>query len=287
LSAREKAFVDAFKAALLDSDSRFNMDDEKTHPLYENLDTAYVNLAALVRYLREREFTGRIHVRLEDYEAEVFLDAGEPPQVRETDYKQRRTSEGDEAFRRLLVRALDAGGLISVYEYGGEADEQFSAIERSSTIAEIDEASARAEQLASSEAQEETDWSTLLRLSGDVIAAVERATLSNGADFGQTFRATRLEMADDYSFLDPATGRFQYANSAVELHASLSQRQYISGIGECLRRVVEKVATGAREGSVRERVALELAVIARRRQSQLSAFNLLPQLDRIAGTKVL
>lgn len=257
------------------------MDDEKTHPLFENLDTAYVNLAALVRYLRKREFTGRVHVQLEDYEANIFLSAGEPPQVEETDHATGRMDEGDEAYRRLMVRATEPGGLISIHE--NEAAEEV----QPSTIAEIDEASERALKLASEGNQEESDWSSLLRLSGDVIAAVERAALSNGADFNQTFRATRLALADDYSFLDPATGRFKYANSMVELHAQLSQRQYISGISECLRRVVEKVAVGQQAGSFRERVALELAVLARRKQTQLSDVNLMPQLDRIAGTKVL
>lgn len=257
------------------------MDDEKTHPLFEKLDTAYVNLAALVRYLREREFTGRVHVQLEDYEANLFLNAGEPPQVEETDLATGRTGEGDEAYRRLVVRATEPGGLISVHESEAAMEAE------PSTIAEIDEASARSQKIANEAMQEESDWSNLLRLSGDVIAAVERATLSNGADFNQTFLAARLELADDYSFLDPATGRFKYANSMVELHAQLSQRQYISGISECLRRVVEKVAVGGRAGSVRERVALELAVLARRKQTQLSAVNLMPQLDRIAGTKVL
>ena len=42
-----------------------------------------------------------------------------------------------------------------------------------------------------------------------------------------------------------------------------------------------------RERSVRERVALELAVLARRRESALARFQLLQQLDRIAGTRVV
>jgi hypothetical protein len=54
-----------------------------------------------------------------------------------------------------------------------------------------------------------------------------------------------------------------------------------------LRRVVGKISTGPRAPGVRERVALELAVLARRRQSQLANFGFTQQLDRIAGTRVL
>src|SRR5207248_10416052 len=56
-----------------------------SRPVHENLDTAYINLAALLGYLRQREFAGRIHVELDEYDADVFLNADEPPHVRETD----------------------------------------------------------------------------------------------------------------------------------------------------------------------------------------------------------
>jgi hypothetical protein len=73
----------------------------------------------------------------------------------------------------------------------------------------------------------------------------------------------------------------------VQLHVKPSENAYVSGISEALRRVVNKISTGARAQSVRERVALELAVLSRRRQSQLAKFKFTPQLDRIAGTRVL
>ena len=34
--------------------------------VHQNLDTAYVNLAALVRHLQQRDFTGRVHVELDE-----------------------------------------------------------------------------------------------------------------------------------------------------------------------------------------------------------------------------
>ena len=65
-------------------------------PVHENLDTAYVNLGALLRYLQAREFTGRVHVELEEYDADVFLHAGEGPRIRETDHTTGRGGEGEE-----------------------------------------------------------------------------------------------------------------------------------------------------------------------------------------------
>ena len=52
-------------------------------PLYENLDTSFVNLSALVRYLRPREFVGRIKIELNNYQAEIVLLEGNKISVRE------------------------------------------------------------------------------------------------------------------------------------------------------------------------------------------------------------
>lgn len=250
----------------------------KSRPVYEHLDTAFVNLGALMRYLQQRAFVGRIHVVLDEYEAEVLLDANHPPRVREIDHRTGRRGEGEEAQARLLVRAREPGGLVSVYEGAGEAGE----LDASPGGRGEAGASAATAQLT----PEESEWRDLLGASGEVIAAIERAALSVQADFAGLFRAARLEVADDFSFLDPSTRQFEYAHGGVRLHTRMGQKAYVAGLSECLRRVVDKIAKGERSGRWRERVALELAVLARRRQTQLARFKLPQQFDRIAGTRV-
>jgi hypothetical protein len=94
-------------------------------------------------------------------------------------------------------------------------------------------------------------------------------------------------LADDYTFLDPMSGEFMYANSAVTLTAEIPAGSYASGLSEALRRVVNSVATGDRARRVRERVAVELFSVVRKRRETLHRSGFLSQLDRIAGTKVL
>lgn len=262
------------------------MSRSKNFSVYENLDTSFVNLGALLRYLQQRDFAGRVHVDLGDYEAVVDLRRGEKPLCRELDRSTGREAEGDAALQRLLVRALDAGGRISVYSEGAaDAGDAYgvegSMPQRSGT------AITGGEEAPVESASDEPDWQELLRTSAELISAVERATRSTGTSFELLFRRARLELADDYSFLDPNAGGFEYANNEVELHARPGERAFVSGLCECLRRVIERTATTGRAASVRERVALELAVVARRRQRQLRQFGILPQLDRIAGTRVI
>lgn len=88
----------------------------KNRPLHENLDTSFVNLSALLRYLRRRQFTGNIRVELSGYEADIVLNKENQLNVREYDRIAGRIAEGEEALQRLLIRAREPGGIIHVYQ---------------------------------------------------------------------------------------------------------------------------------------------------------------------------
>jgi hypothetical protein len=262
------------------------MSRSKNFSVYENLDTSFVNLGALLRYLQQRDFRGRVLVDMGDYKAEVLLRAGERPICKERDTTSGREGEGEAALQRLLVRAMDAGGIISVYREEERAVDA-AAFEEPAASRQQARADLSAEDDDRELSDQGFDWEGFLRTSADLIAAIERAVQSTGANFHAMFRMARLELADDYLFLDPNDGRFEYANSEIELHSSPSPRAFVSGLSEALRRVVERLAAGKRAMSVRERVALELAVLVRRRGRQLDHFGFMPQLNRIAGTRVI
>ena len=253
--------------------------------IYENLDTSFVNLGALLRYLQGRDFNGRVDVHLGDYQAEIRLQAGARPWCRELDMTTGREGEGDAALQRLLVRAMEAGGRISVYREEAEAEEAVAQPEE--PVAAHRWAGTEPEAAPREFTDAEIDWQGLLLVCAELIASVERAARSAGANFGVMFRLARLELADDYSFLDPNSGRFEYVNNEIELRERPAPRAFVSGLCEALRRVVEKVAAAGRPASVRERFALELAVLVRRHGQQLKQFGILAHLDRIAGTRVV
>jgi hypothetical protein len=249
---------------------------ERTAPLYENLDTAYVRLAALVRYLEGRGFTGVVRVELEEYGGEIVLRAGEQTTAREVNHLTGATAEGEAALQRLFVRAGEPGGLVSVYE-GETAGEAASA--------------GRATGEDEGEADltpEEVERRELLRLSGELIECVERAVLVAGGDFAGALHAARLSLTEDFPFLDPLTRRFEYEDGVVKLDARPSARLYVSGVNEALRRVVERVAGVEQKIGVRKDVVRELSSLLRRRQSALARFKFTTQqLERIAGMKLL
>jgi hypothetical protein len=251
--------------------------------VHENMDTAYVNIASLLRYLQSRDFAGRVHIELVEYEADVYLNANSAPRVREINHATGHDAEGEEALQHLLARSGESGGLVSVYA-GEEETLVGSNMPMSLSNVGIEFGLDSNADIS----PEEHAWHELIHLSGEVIAAVERASSSVNADFETLFRSARLELSDDYSFLDPLAESFEYARGGlVRLHVRPSPDAYVASICECMRRVVSSMAIGEFGGRLRERVALELAILARRRQSQLTSFKLIQQFDRIAGTRVL
>jgi hypothetical protein len=88
----------------------------KNRPIHENLDTSFVNLSALIKHLRRRQFVGIIKVRLNDYTADIRLKEDNQMKVSEHDQISGRIADGEEALQRLLIRAREPGGTISVFQ---------------------------------------------------------------------------------------------------------------------------------------------------------------------------
>ena len=313
--------------------------ESKSRVVYENLDTTFVNLWALLRSLSQRGFIGRVRVELKDYTADVFMTGSNAPLVHEIDRTAGTDTLEEGALHRLVLRAREAPGTISVFEGAAEtvaesgnasstgvppmnqtpdtraAAETETSTDKSNLTPEIETPTSRIdgtpalESLTASRSESETpafssttpaeplvgddtpmdeiEWSAVVKGSGELVGAVERALTSVDANFDSLFRVVRTELADDYTFLDPMSDGFTYSNSVVTLTGDPPVNSYVTGLSEALRRVVDSVATGDRARRVRERVALELFSVARKRHEILARSGFRAQLDRIAGTKVI
>ncbi len=94
----------------------------KNHPIHKNLDTSFVNVSALIRYLRRRQFVGSVRIELSGYEAEIHLDEGNALRVREFDRIAGRIGEGEEALQRILIRSREPGGIVNVFQTSAEEE---------------------------------------------------------------------------------------------------------------------------------------------------------------------
>src|SRR6478672_6505657 len=90
-------------------------------PLYQNLDTAFVNLWSLLRKLTQQGFIGRVHLELEDYSADVFLNGSSTPVVREIDRTANTETVETGTLHRVVLRARGTPGTINVFAGSDEA----------------------------------------------------------------------------------------------------------------------------------------------------------------------
>ena len=293
--------------------------------LYENLDTAFVNLWSLLRNLTQRGFVGRVRVELTNYSADVFLNGSGTPMVHEVDYAAGTDTLEEAALHRLVLRARETPGTISVFEgaietiaaqhrsapSSGEAPAEVPGSTELTSFAvkppgtappvgiapsieispesEIEVRDRDTQSQPEPEAMPETEGqkSLTISLGGELIGAVERGINAGGEDFGSIFYAVRLELADDYAYLDPLSNALTYSKGTVSLTQDVSETVYVSGLSEALRRTVDRAASGDRARRVRERIALELLGVARKRREAIEHSRFGLQLDRIAGTKVI
>jgi hypothetical protein len=238
----------------------------------QSLDTAFTNLAALIRHLRSSGFVGRLHVTLDQYDADVFLYPDGEPSVWETDHASGRSGQADGALERLIVRSREPGGTIELFKPAG-------------TISKTGSVEVPETDLTPELPPETTDWTKLLRGTSELFAAVERAAIGANKDFLRPLFGVRVELGDDYPFIDPTQGDFEYLAGEIRLTKRPTESVFVKGLSECLRRVVNKIAAGANETAVRERIAVELAIAMRRERDAMAPF--VPCLDRIAGTRVV
>src|SRR2546425_5279542 len=304
--------------------------------MYQNLDTSFVNLWGLLRKLTQDGFIGRVRVELKDYTADVFMTGSSTPLVHEIDRATGTDTLEEAALHRLVLRARESPGRVSVFEGAdqavAESNHSGSASEGSDgtpslgskkalawafqmppplmnepTIAESqlappiaesqlappiaassdDAEASKALSVVPGEPTDQNEVIAMTKVSGELIGAVERAVYGAGVDFADLLRSARVELADDYPFLDPTSNEFQYANAVVTLKNEPSPSAYVAGLSELLRRIVNKVAEGDRARRMRERVAVELAIVARKQGDALERSGFHDHLDRIAGTKVI
>jgi hypothetical protein len=285
-------------------------------PFLANLDTTFVNLWSLLRKLTEQGFIGRVHVELNDYAADVFLDGSATPTVREVDRTANTDVIEEGTLHRVVLRVRETPGTINVFAGADEAtvpqpktNVAPPVIEETQVVADVAPA---AKELTSEPATESDfgwrsspepqaaqleeavyrtgsydDWPATLAVAGEVMSAVERGINATGANFLSLFSTIRLELADDYVFLDPMAQTFQYRDGVASLKNPPAMSVFVSGLSEALRRTVDRVAVGDRARRLRERIALELLAVARKRGEVLERSGLRMQLDRIAGTKVM
>lgn len=293
----------------------------KKLPVHQNLDTAFVNLPALIKYLRRREFVGSIRVELGTYEADIVLTADNEMKVREHDRLAGRIAEGDEVLQRLLIRAREPGGIINVFQtLPAETKPSPAAIELSPAERNIDSESAktadefelppaetrplfdaeiprpngnaphfpfelsnRVESRAKQAEISAQEWLQLLDLTGELLAAIETSLFEAGLVFSSAFEKARFEISADYPFLSPISGIFTYKGGKVALEEQINAKVFVAGVNEALKRILDKLGKNPKFTNIYRATTQQILALIYRQKTLYDKYSITPQLEKTIG----
>lgn len=294
----------------------------KNRSVHENLDTSFVNLSALIKYLRRKQFVGNIRVELGNYEADILLTADDKMRVREHDRAAGRVSEGEEALQRLLIRAREPDGVISVYqtieetesplaeEKSAEAEAQQPVVvipaklphrNGSSKTAKIEspdltnnsldpnspklpfELNNNFEARAKQTIFSAQDWQMLLNLTAELLNLIDKSLAEANLEFAPAFEKARLEISGDYPFLNPASNIFDYKNGKVIARQQINPKLFAASLNEALRRILDKLGKNPKFLNIYFITTQKIIELIEKRKPLYDKFSITPQLERTVG----
>lgn len=282
----------------------------KVNPLYENLDTTFVDLDALVHYLRRRKFVGRIGITYTGYDAVVIYTPEGKLRVNEHDKISGFRSEGELAFKRILERTKQDGGLISVFRDAGQSIAPALEVPRVSRAAsqpsfaekplngngsgrtssngsvvrlpdfpflmanEVEE-KARQARIAS------VEFETLIKLTSEMLNTVDQALGKADLNFQAAFAKACGEISGDYPFMDPVRRDFKYSEGKVKVDSEQDPEVLVSGVGEALRRIFARLNSTPRFGKVYRYAAQRLRALGREHRELYKKYHLDTQIESV------
>lgn len=283
--------------------------------IHQNLDTAFVNVNALMRYLCRRGFVGQIHVEMSAYEADMYLCGDNHVEVIEKDHVTGRVADGEEALQRLLVRAGEPGGIINVIQKDPlqtDLDPSYQALKPEPQIPVVEakvpqeiqgfpqeievEGSALSvspdvgipgmSQLTQgatvatlSQQLNDEEWISLLKLTVELLASVDRTLGASGLEFQAAFAMAAFELSDDYDFLRT----IEYTGGRLTVNSRPSPSIFISGVMEVMRKIMNRLGSNPTFTEVHHNAVEKLVDIVHRNKEVLDRYQVTGLLYRVLG----
>jgi hypothetical protein len=288
-------------------------------PIHENLDTSFVNVSALIRYLRHRHFAGKIDIKLNGYEAEVVFLEGNKLRVSEHDQIAGRIAEGEEALQRLLIRSRDPGGTISVFQFVEETtvkiveQTEIVATNGNSTKKLVHEVavlpiitepsvpkttfeefvpkapslpnfpfslSNKVESKAKQLSISTNDWQVLVQLTSEILRTIDSTLASENLDFSAALNKIQVEICEDYPFLNPKSDDFKYTASRILIKNQVNTKIYVASQNEIVRRILDKLRSNKKLSEAYRKSQQQLVALFKERKPLYDRFGITPLLSK-------
>lgn len=263
----------------------------KKQPIHQNLNTSFVNVAALVRYLRGLQFVGSICIELASYEAEIVFTSSNTIRAREYDHIAGRIAHGEDALQRILIRAKEPHGRINVYKavegYAGGDDgsvfvDKFiitnareMAASNGGTTMHLD---ANQELVLSSQDGENA---LVLAALSEVLRVIDESLAAGRLSFSAAFRLACDGITSEFPFLKQSRSALVYKNGEITVHVEADAKLVSSAVFAALRPIFQRLRREQKYGDLLQILSerlLELSTEKRREFVSLGLMNYVEEL---------
>ena len=224
----------------------------KKQPIHQNLNTSFVNVGALVRYLRGLQFVGSIRIELSSYEADIIFTISNKITAREYDHIAGRISHGEHALQRILIRAKEPHGRIHVYKavegYAGQDDGSIF-VDKSIVRNAREMAASHGGTAATEKGWEfvlnscEAETSLVLGSLSEFLSIIDEVLAKGNLSFPNAFRNACDSIAPKYPFMTESQRAIVYDKGEIRLSVKADATTVASAVFAALRPIFRRLRT--------------------------------------------
>ena len=264
----------------------------KRNAIHKGLNTAFIQLPALVVHLRRLQFVGEVKIEFHNYEAEIIFNGGATVRAREYDHSAGSMSEGIDAFRRILHRAKEPGGRVEVF-----FDPQFESADTAATAYVDRRISATARRSVTADAGTRrpvrvnfrrhtfdgganVGFGDSLVMMTEVFRAVEMAFAGSELRFSEIFSAACGVLSFEYPLLDPQSGLFYWRDGKLFVSRTTAAAELNNASIAVLKHILKRIREQGYYDGVHHRAAYLIRVVIRNRRRHSAVADELQELLR-------
>jgi hypothetical protein len=262
----------------------------KKQPIHQNLNTSFVNVGALVRYLRGLQFVGSIRIELSSYEADIIFTSSNRITGREYDHIAGRISHGEHALQRILLRAKEPHGRIHVYKsVGGYAGHDDGSVFVDKQII------AQARELAASHGgtvvtekgveivmnSRDSEKALLLAALSEILRIFDDALALGNLSFTSAFRLACAAIATDHPFMESDGCALVYRDGEIRLNTSAGTEDVIAAVFDALHPIFRRLRSENKYSEVVRTLTEKLEECAAEHRSEYFRLGLLKHIEEL------
>jgi hypothetical protein len=222
----------------------------KKQPIHQNLNTSFVNVGALVRYLRGLQFVGSIRIELSSYEADIVFTSSKTIQAREYDHIAGRIAHGKDALERILIRAKEPHGRIHVYKavegYAGTTDGAVF-VDRSIILKAREMAASVGGTAATEKGFElvmngrDSENALVLGALSEILRKIDEALATGNLSFASAFQLACDSIAAAYPFMERNRRAIIYKKGEIRLGGTAEPEEFIAAVFDALKPIFRRL----------------------------------------------